>query len=116
MLAVRSLGCRSHAWCCGLPVLPRPGVGAGFQSPQAMLPHHPQRGRPKNSFSGSQAVCISCGSTLETQWLFWGLGGLRAFGGQVGKGKGCSSSLQQIALDLNKNFRCGIEILYFVFP
>lgn len=76
----------------------------------------PKRGRPQNSFSGSQAVYISCGSTLETQQLFWGLGGLRAFGGQVGKGKGCSSSLQQIALDLNKNFRCGIEILYFLFP
>lgn len=35
MPAVHSLGCRSSAQCHGLPVLPRLGSGAGFQSPQA---------------------------------------------------------------------------------
>ena len=50
-------------------------VHRSFLSPFVLL-HHPQRGRPWNSFGGGRAACISCGSTLETQQLVLGTRGI----------------------------------------
>lgn len=77
----------------------------------SVLSHHPQRGGPQNSLGGSEAVCITCRGTLETQQLFWGRGGLGAFWGVVREGKGNSLNSQQIALDKNENFMWSIYTL-----
>lgn len=72
MPAVRSLGCRSSARCCGLPVLPQMGAGLVFSplklDPTLQFPWPGQRLRLP-----LQALYDSSSASWTDAWMWWAI-------------------------------------------